>query len=160
MPDFSQTKIVRSWLRAILLTITVVASGWLQAEPANPNKTASTTGDSSRKEVLHVTVHSESDLKQIFTYFPRPILPNEHNIVKISGSGVYRLTVDPQGNVTEIKILKRMGAAGDSRADVAALKIFFAWRAKPGPIRIVDVTWVSRVGPIFINRDSSHIPRR
>jgi TonB family protein len=144
----------------ILLTITFIASGWLQAESPNPNKTASTIGSSSRKDVVHVIVQSESDLKQIFTYFPRPVLPNEHNIIKISGSGAYRLTVDPQGNVTEIKILKRMGAAGDSRADVAALKTFFAWRAKPGPTRIVDVSWASRVAPIFINRDSSHIPRR
>jgi hypothetical protein len=49
------------------------------------------------------------------------------------------MTVDPQGNVTDIKILKRMGVFGYWRADVTALKTLIRWRASPGPVRIVDV---------------------
>jgi TonB family protein len=142
-----------------MLTASLMVNGLSHASP-QPSKAPASGTTSGKTDAVHIVIRSGSDLKEIFTYFPRPILPNEHNILKISGSGAYRLTVDRQGNVTEIKILKRMGAAGDSRADVAALKTFFAWRGKPGPIRIVDVTWGSRVAPLFINRDSSHIPRR
>jgi hypothetical protein len=51
------------------------------------------------------------------------------------------MTVDPQGNVTEVRILKRMGVFGYWRADVTALKTLIRWRASPGPVRIVDVPW-------------------
>lgn len=64
----------------------------------------------------------------------------------------------PQGEVTQIKILKTMGPI----MDVTALKTFIHWKGRPGPLRIVDVAWrltkVSRpartTGSHILGRDS------
>src|SRR5215216_7630957 len=117
----------------------------MSAAAQQQNKIASANANSNKKDVVHLVVGPGSNLKQIFDYCPFPTLPtdsaSEYQRLRISGSGVYRLIVDQQGNVSEIKVLKRMGALGDSRADVAALKTFIRWRAKSGSDRIVDVTW-------------------
>ena len=144
---------------AILLTATFAAGGSLDADSSQLKKSSSTNMASSTRNPVHVVIRSPADLKQTFTYFPRPMLPTEHDSFRVTGAGMYRLTVDPQGNVTEIKILKKMGVPGDSRSDVAALKTFITWRAKPGADRIVDGTWaISEVRP-FITNEGSHIPR-
>jgi TonB family protein len=128
-------------------------------------KGASANSGSNKKQVVHLVVGVGSNLKQNFTYCPFPTLPweygSEYQPLKISGAGTYRLIVDQQGNVTEIKILKPMGALGDSRADVAALKTLVRWRAKPGPDRIVDVMWGLPWSARVIttkNQTGSHIP--
>jgi len=138
---------------AILLTATFTVIASLHADSPNPSKSGSTNAASSAKNPVHLVVRSEADLKQSFTYFPRPMLPTEHDSFRVTGAGGYRLTVDSRGNVTQIKILKRMGVPGDSRSDMVALKTFFTWRAKPGVDRIVDITWViSGVRPFITNQ--------
>jgi TonB family C-terminal domain len=88
----------------------------------------------STKQPVHLVVRSDADARQIFSYFPYPTLSQSN----ITGTGTYRLTVDSQGAVTQIQILKRFGVRV---ADVTALKTFIRWRGKPGPMRIVDVGW-------------------
>jgi hypothetical protein len=110
-------------------------------------------------DAVHLVVHSGPEAKQIFTYFPYPDIPAQYRFAKISGTGIYRLTVSPQGNVVEIKILKKMGVFGDWPADVTALKTLIHWRAQPGPPRIVDVPWSITPGRHFITNEGSHIPR-
>lgn len=130
----------------------------LPALAPRPKESCSTS--SSKTDVIHLVIRSGSDLKQIFTYFPYPDIPAQYRFAKMSGTGIYRLTVDPQGKVTEIKILKRMGVFGDWPAHVTALKTLIRWRAKPGPIRIVDAPWTIFPGYHFITNEGSHIPRR
>ena len=153
---------MKSWFTSILLITTFVANSSLHGNPQEQNKRASASGGSNKKEVVHLVVGVGSNLKQIFTYCPFPTLPtSEYQRLRISGSGVYRLTVDQEGNVTEIKILKRMGALGDLRADVAALKTLIRWRGKPGSDRIVDVTWgLPRSARVITtkNQTGSHLP--
>jgi hypothetical protein len=133
----------------------------LQAASPKPKKAASTDAAASKKEVVHIVIGSGSDLKQVFTYFPYPTPPWPISLPKNQWrTGVYRLTVDPQGNVTQIKILKRMGVLGNWPADVTALKTLILWRAKPGPTRIVDASWTLYPGWQFITNEGSHIPRR
>jgi TonB family protein len=157
---------VRPPLLAIVLIVSLALRSSLHAE-ANESAASTNNTGTNKKSVVHLVVGAASNLKQIFNYCPFPTLPNEYSTeykpLAISGNGVYRLIVDQQGKVTEIKILKRMGALGDSRADVAALKTFIRWQAKPGPERIVDVTW--GLPPSFRvittkGRTGSHIPRR
>jgi hypothetical protein len=64
-----------------------------------------------------------------------------------------------QGNVNQIKILKRMGVFGDWVADVTALKTFIRWRTEPGPPRVVDIPWTINPGYRYITNERSHIPR-
>jgi TonB family protein len=137
-------------------------AGFLLAEPDNKNesKAVSANSASNKKEVVHLAPHSGAEAKEIFTYFPYPAIPAQYRFAKLSGSALYRLTVDPNGNVTEIKILKRMGVFGDWPADVTALKTLIRWRAKPGPSRIVDIPWTITPGYRYITNEGSHIPRR
>lgn len=149
---------------AIMLTVAFAVSGFLCVS-ANPG-TTSTGTKSSNKDVVHLVIGRSSNLKEIFNYCPFPTLPaeyaSEYKPLRITGAGFYRLFVDQQGKVTQIKILKKMGALGDSRADVAALKTLIRWQAKPGPDRIVDVSWGLPPSYRLItttDRPGSHIPR-
>ena len=91
---------------------------------AQLSKAASSRIGFGKTDAVHLVVGPGSNLKQIFDYCPFPTLPTEYATeyapLRISGIGVYRLIIDQPGKVTEIKILKRMGALGDSRADVTA----------------------------------------
>jgi len=145
---------------AMLLLITSSAKNLLLANPQNESKAASATPASNKKDVVHLTA-SGSNFKDIFTYFPYPSMPWPISIRQGQWrTAMYRLSVDQQGNVTEIKILKRMGVVGDWPADVTALKTLIRWRAKPGPTRIIDVAWTLYPGYRFITNEGSHIPRR
>jgi hypothetical protein len=68
--------------------------------------------------------------------------------------GLFRLTIDPQGTITEIKILQHMGGVFDA----PALKALINWRAKPilGPTRMVTVSlrYGQRLesGPLWIEK--------
>ena len=142
----------------IALVVALAATSYLYSSQ-EPKKAASSVTGSSKTDVVHLVIRSGSDLKQIFTYFPYPDIPAQYRFATISGTGIYRLTVDPQGKVTEIKILKKMGVFGDWPADVTALKTLIQWRAKPGPTRIVDAPWTITPGRRYITNEGSHIPR-
>ena len=144
---------------ATILTASLVVNDLSHASP-QPSKAAATGTTSGKTDAVHLVVHSGPEAKQIFTYFPYPDIPARYRFAKISGTGIYRLTVSPQGNVVEIKILKKMGVFGDWPADVTALKTLIHWRAQPGPPRIVDVPWSITPGRHFITNEGSHIPRR
>lgn len=125
------------------------------AEPASEAKPAAKSSPgSSKKEPVHLVVKSGAQLKEIFTYFPYPVPPT--GLQSPNVSGLYQLTIDPQGTVSQIKIVKTMGPI----MDVTALKTLIRWKAKPGPLRMVDVPWslTKRLpGPIRW-KEASHIP--
>ena len=149
---------MRPSVAGIALVVLLAGTSSLQSSE-NSKKTASSGASSSKTDPVHLVVHSGPEAKQIFTYFPYPDIPAQYRLATISGTGIYRLTVDPQGKVTEIKILKKMGVFGDWPADVTALKTLIHWRAQPGPPRIVDVPWSITPGRRFITNEGSHIPR-
>jgi TonB family protein len=149
---------MRLSLPGIALVVALAATS-APCSSQEPKKPASTITSSSKTDVVHLVIRSGSDLKEIFTYFPYPDIPAQYRFATISGTGVYRLTVDPQGKVTEIKILKKMGVFGDWPSDVTALKTLIRWRAKPGPTRIVDAPWTITPGRRYITNEGSHIPR-
>jgi hypothetical protein len=156
--DFVKIGFMRTVLFAITSIAIVLIVAASPAEPANEAKRAAkSSADSSKKEPVHLVVKSGAQLKEIFTYFPYPQIPTEYKFANISGIGVYRLTINPQGAVTEIKILKRMGPI----MDAVALTTFIRWRAKPGPDRNVDTPWTITPGYQAIRRSrGSHIPDR
>jgi len=148
---------VKEKLFATVLTVSLVMNG--SQASAQPSKPAATRPASGKTNAVHLVVHSGPEAKQIFTYFPYPDIPAQYRLATISGTGIYRLTVTPEGNVVEIKILKKMGVFGDWPADVTALKTLIHWRAQPGPPRIVDVPWSITPGHRYITNEGSHIPR-
>src|SRR5437870_13920889 len=142
-----------------MLTASLMVNDLSHASP-QPSKAAATSPASGKTDAVHLVVHSGPEAKQIFTYFPYPDIPAQYRFARISGTGIYRLTIDSHGNVGEIKILKRMGVFGDWPADVTALKTLIRWRAIPGPIRTVDIPWSITPGYRLITNEGSHIPRR
>jgi hypothetical protein len=150
---------VKEALFATVLAASLMVNDLSHASPQPSNAPASGT-TSGKTDAVHLVVHSGPEAKQIFTYFPYPDIPAQYRFAKISGTGIYRLTVSPQGSVVEIKILKKMGVFGDWPADVTALRTLIHWRAQPGPPRIVDVPWSITPGRHFITNEGSHIPRR
>lgn len=107
---------------AILLIAAFVAKTTLFAEPQTQTKTVLGNSTPNKKNVVHLAPHSDAEAKQIFTYFPYPAIPTQYRFATISWQAMYQLSVDAQGNVTQIKILKTMGVFGDWVADVTALK--------------------------------------
>ena len=100
-----------------------------------------------KSEPVYLVVKSRADQNQIFSYHPYPAIENEIRFSKIAGKGMYRLTVDAQGAVTQIQILRRfygshLGQSGFiPELDKLMLQALIRWRAKPGPLRVVDTYW-------------------
>src|SRR5205823_8972625 len=83
-----------------MLTASLMVNDLSHASP-QPSKAAPTRPTSGKTDAVHLVVHSGPEAKQIFTYFPYPDIPARYRFAKISGTGIYRLTVSPQGNRSE-----------------------------------------------------------
>jgi hypothetical protein len=144
-------------LATIIGLLSILHSTFYGAGP--PKQTKEKTANSSHSEgkVLHIVVRSRADMKQTFTYSPYPVVPNElqgYAGSQVGGTGTYRLSVDAQGVVTQVAILKgfTVTAAYDERftnlkgnsvpaLDQVMLQALKRWRAKSGPARVVDIYW-------------------
>jgi hypothetical protein len=140
----------------IVLASFLVITSYRAAPPKQP-KGASTSPDQAGRQPVHVVIKSRSEIKQVFTYFPYPAVPTElqgYAGSKVNGIGLYRLKVDPQGVVTQVTVLKgfTVAASYDERfsdikgnpvpaLDKITLQALTRWRAKPGPMRVVDLYW-------------------
>jgi hypothetical protein len=127
------------------------------AEPAKQTKRSLANASRPEKKPIHLVVRSRADIKQIFTYTPYPVVPSElqgYEGTQMGGTGTYRLSVDAQGAVTQVTILKGfvVTAVYDDRfsnskgnpvpgLDKVMLQALSRWRAKPGPTRVVDIYW-------------------
>ena len=100
----------------------------------NPNfHDLPSTVNSLPKGAIHLMVRSDTDARQIFTYFISPSIAARPGAV-----GIYRVEVNPQGSVAAVTILKSMGHI----RDIHILKTLVTWRAKPGSLRVVDLSLV------------------
>jgi hypothetical protein len=115
------------------------------------------------KGAVHLLVHNDAEAKRVFTYFPYPQFPDwyhpngdhpdENYPDPPSEIGIYRLEVTPQGIVSAVTILKN----ANRMMDVISKKTLMRWRAKPGPLRIVDVFCV--FGTRWLGTDSPMHPQ-
>ncbi len=127
------------------------------AEPPKETKGSLANADRQVEKPVHLVVRSRADIKQIFTYSPYPAVPSElqgYEGSQVGGTGTYRLSVDAKGAVTQVMVLKgfTVTAVYDDRfsdskgnpvpaLDKVMLQALNRWRAKPGPIRVVDIYW-------------------
>ena len=127
------------------------------AEPAKQTKKNSANASRPDQKPVHLIVRSKAEIKQTFTYSPFPAIPSElegYGGSQVGGTGSYRLTVDAQGMVTQVTILKgfTVAAVYDERfsnakgntvpaLDKVMVQSLMRWRAKPGPMRVVDIYW-------------------
>jgi hypothetical protein len=127
------------------------------AELTEQQKRSSTKASNGTEKPVHLIIRSRADIKQTFAYSPYPVVPTElegYAGSQVGGAGIYRLSVNPQGAVTQITILKGFAvtAVYDERfsnlkgnpvpaLDKVMLQALGRWRAKPGPPRTVDIYW-------------------
>ena len=148
--------ITRLWV-AVIGLVSVLLSTSYGAEPPKQTKGSSANAGRPQRKPLHLVVRSRADIKQTFNYSPYPAVPSElqgYAGSKMAGTGTYRLSVDAQGAVTQVTILKgfTVTAVYDERfsnvkgnpvprLDEVIRQALIRWRAKPGPTRLVDVYW-------------------
>ena len=124
-----------------------------------PKQRRGSSGNASRpeKKPVQLVVRSRAEIKQTFTYSPYPAVPDElegYAGSQVGGTGTYRLSVDAQGAVTQVTILKgfMVNEIYDERfsnvkgntvpaLDNVMIQALMRWRAKPGPTRVVDIDW-------------------
>ena len=141
-----------------VIGLTIVLLGTSYSADA-PKQKKGSSGNASRPEgkPVHLVVRSHAEIKQTFTYSPYPAVPSElegYGGSQVGGTGTYRLSVDAQGAVTHVAILKgfTVTAVYDERfsdvkgnavpaLDNLMVQALMRWRAKPGPTRIVDIYW-------------------
>ena len=140
---------------------------------AHKQKWAS-SGEANRSEVtpIHLVVRSSAEIKQTFTYSPYPAVPSElegYAGSQVGGTGTYRLTIDAQGAVTQVTILKgfTVTAIYDERfsnvkgstvpaLDNVMVQALKRWRAKSGLPRVVDIYWSFGTHP-WVNYGKSNV---
>jgi hypothetical protein len=127
------------------------------AEPPKQTKTRAANASHPENKPVYLTVRSQAEIKQTFIYSPYPAVPTElqgYAGSQVGGTGTYRMIVDAQGAVTQVTILKGFAvtAVYDERAsdvkgnavpalDQVMVQALMRWRAKPGPMRVVDIYW-------------------
>lgn len=94
-------------------------------------------------QVAQATPTPRATPKPRLLYAPAPSFPPGRSLAGASGTGRFRLTFDPQGNVSDIRILS---STGNPYFDQAAIKTFRQWRSSPsqGWQATVPVTFKTR----------------
>lgn len=126
-------------------------------EPPKQTKNNSSNASRQEKKPVHLTVRSQTEIKQTFTYSPHPSVPDElqgYAGSQVGGTGTYRMVVDAHGSVSQVTILKgfTVTAVYDERfsdvkgntvpaLDQVMVQALMRWRAKPGSMRVVDIYW-------------------
>jgi hypothetical protein len=127
------------------------------ADALKPKQARSANASRPETKPVHLVVRSRAEIKQIFNYSPYPAVPSElegYTGSQVGGTGTYRLSVDAQGAVIQVSVLKgfTVTAVYDERfsdvkgnavpaLDKLMVQALMRWRAKPGPTRVVDIYW-------------------
>jgi|SRR5215211_142801 len=161
----------RLFFAFISLTIVFLYTSY-GAEPPKQTKNSSANASRPKQKPVHLVVKSRAEIKQTFTYSPYPAVPSElegYAGSQVGGTGTYRLTVDAQGAVTQVTILKgfTVTAIYDERfsnvkgstvpaLDNVMVQALMRWRAKPGSPRVVDIYWSFGTRP-WVNYGKSNV---
>src|SRR5881227_3626234 len=159
-------------LIAVIGLTSILLGTSYSAEPPKQTKGSLANAGRPDKKPVHLVVRSRADIKQIFTYSPSPAVPSElqgYEGSQMGGTGTYRLSVDAQGAVTQVTILKgfTVTAIYDERfsnvkgnavpaLDKVMVQALMRWRAKPGPTRVVDIYWSFGTRP-WVNYGKSNV---
>ena len=159
-------------LLAFISLISVLLRASYGAELPKQTKNSSANASRSEKKPVHHSVRSQADIKQTFTYSPHPSVPDElqgYAGSQVGGTGTYRMVVDAQGKVNQVTISKGfvVTAVYDERfsdvkgntvpaLDQVMVQALMRWRAKPGPMRVVDIYWSFGTRP-WVNYGKSNV---
>ena len=82
----------------------------------------------ARWQVAQTSPTPHATPKPRLLYAPAPSFPPGQSLPGQSGTGRYRLTFDPQGNVTDIRVV---ASTGNAYFDQAAIKTLRQWKSAP-----------------------------
>src|SRR5512132_3264696 len=112
------------FITRLLLSFLTLTSVFLYtsygAEPPKQTKNSSANASRPEKKPVQLVVRSRAEIKQTFTYSPYPAVPSElegYAGSQVGGTGTYRLTVDAQGAVTQVTILKGLRLTQSTMSD-------------------------------------------
>lgn len=77
--------------------------------------------------------------KELWAMFPTkalPLYPYEARRARATGSGIFRMYIEPDGRVRAVGVMK---STGNKELDLAAAGGLYRWRAFPGKRREVDM---------------------
>jgi TonB family protein len=80
--------------------------------------------------------YTSAEIDAMFVRRPLPEYPVDLRRRHITGTGVFRLSVDEHGRVTDVTTVE---STKNAQLDASAIRAFRHWRAKPGSRREVDV---------------------
>jgi len=156
---------------AVIGLTSLLLSTSYSADAPKQKKGSSANANRPEKPV-HLVVRSRAEIKQAFTYSPYPSVPSElegYAGSQVTGIATYRLSVDAQGAVTQVTILKgfTVTAVYDERfsdvkgnavpaLDTVMVQTLMRWRAKSGPARVVDIYWSFGTRP-WVNYGKSNV---
>ena len=163
--------IIRLLFAVIGLTSLLLSTSY-GADAPKQEKRSSANASRPETKPVHIVVRSRADIKQTFAYSPYPTVPSElegYAGSQTGGTGTYRMSVDAQGAVTQVTILKgfTVTAVYDERfsdvkgnavpaLDKVMVQALMRWRAKPGPTRVVDIYWSFGTRP-WVNYGKSNV---
>ena len=161
-------------LVAVISLTNVLLSTAHSADAPKQKRGSSGNASRSEKNPVHLSLRSQADIKQTFTYSPHPSVPDElqgYAGSQVGGTGTYRMVVDAQGKVNQVTISKGfvVTAVYDERfsdvkgntvpaLDQVMVQALMRWRAKPGPMRVVDIYWSFGTQP-WVNYGKSNVTK-
>lgn len=99
----------------------------------------------------HCVADTTADLRTVFTFMPPPRYPMEayerrsDGFRRIEGTTGCRVTLDANGAVSGVQIIK---SSGNKYLDAASTEALRHWRAKPGrPGRYFNIPIIFRMNP-------------
>ena len=124
-----------------------------------PKQTKGNSAKASRPETkpVHVVVRSRAEVKQTFTYSPYPAVPSElegYAGSQTGGISTYRLSVDGQGAVNQVTILKGFTVTavyderfsdvkGEARVNARRGHLLEFWNTSVGELREIQCVTVT-----------------
>ena len=85
---------------------------------------------------VDVKVVTPKELWDLFIKKGIPQYPFEARRARTTGSGIYRMYIEPDGTVRTVGVMK---SSGSQILDLAAAGGLYQWRAKPGKRREIDM---------------------
>lgn len=85
--------------------------------------------------------------KELWALFPvkaLPIYPYEARRARATGSGIFRMYIQPDGRVRAVGVMK---STGNKELDLAAAGGLYRWKAFPGKRREVDMPVTFSMSP-------------
>lgn len=93
-------------------------------------------GWAANAAAVETKVVTPQELMALFPVKAMPLYPYEARRARATGTGIYRMYIEPDGSVRAVGVMK---STGNKELDLAAAGGLYRWKALPGKRREVDM---------------------